>query len=213
MKNRYRSYRAYAAYRIGRLFEPLRKLRRFVILKLTIKQREMVMTRLANLKPSAMVELSQEESVLIRELSKHLLPSRLVTRAGKVVHMIPELSEVTLWQMIEARRAETAIERIVGWCGGYAPDTVADMVRLSKFIEGEINTANELERALLPGSARSQGTSDPISEAKAVLGLLQITAELSMCSKEDAKKENYSDAMLAISKRNDEVERLKSKKN
>ena len=38
---------------------------------------------------------------------------------------------------------------------------------------------------------------------------MQITAELFHCSFEDAKQINYSDAMLAIAKRNDEIEKEK----
>ncbi|MFT0262956.1 hypothetical protein [Bacteroides faecis] len=41
--------------------------------------------------------------------------------------------------------------------------------------------------------------------------MVQITSELFNCSFEDAKKINYSDVILAISKRHDEVEKQKSK--
>lgn len=165
---------------------------------------------LANLKPDDCRQFSTDERIMMEEIAKKILPSRLVTRKGKVVRMISALEDITLWQMIEARRAETAIERISGWCNGYAPDNIADMLKLSKFIEGEIRRADELEAVLLPRNG-APAEINPIAEAKNVLGFVQITAELFNCSFEAAKKINYSDAILAISKRHDEVERLKSK--
>ena len=58
------------------------------------------------------------------------------------------------------------------------------------------------------GESALTGTEE-IRQAKNLLGLVQVTAELFHCSFEDAKKMNYSDAMLAIAKRNDEIEKEK----
>lgn len=48
-----------------------------------------------------------------------------------------------------------------------------------------------------------------IKQAKNLLGLVQVTAELFHCSFDEAKQINYSGAMLAIAKRNDEIEKEK----
>ena len=169
----------------------------------------MSLLSLSNLKPDAVIAMSQDERALMDTFAKLIVPSHLVTRKGRIIHAIPELEDVELWQMIEARRAETAIDRIKGWCG-YVPETVADMIKLSKFIETEFHRADQLEAALLPRGGGKADTS-PIAEAKNILGMVQMTAELMSCSFEEAKKINYSDAILAISRRHDEVERMKTK--
>ena len=51
---------------------------------------------------------------------------------------------------------------------------------------------------------------DPIKEAKNVLTLVQATAELFKCTFEEAKRINYLDAMLALSKRHEENEKQKA---
>ena len=50
---------------------------------------------------------------------------------------------------------------------------------------------------------------EEIRKAKNLLGLIQITAELFHCSFEEAKKMNFTDAILAIAKKHDEVEKEK----
>ena len=62
---------------------------------------------------------------------------------------------------------------------------------------------------LMPGGESALTGDETIKQAKNLLGLVQITAELFHCSFEDAKQINYSDAMLAIAKRNDEIEKEK----
>nr|UVY11291.1 MAG: hypothetical protein [Bacteriophage sp.] len=165
---------------------------------------------ISNLKPDEMRELSEDDAELLRTMSEYLLPSRWITRNGNIVYSCPLLEDVTLWQMIESRMAETAMERIKGWTGGYVPETIADMVKLTKFIAGEMERADQFERVLLPAGG---GTSErnPIAEAKSVLGMVQLASELMHCSFEEAKLINYSDVILAISARHEEVERQKSK--
>ena len=188
---------------------PFKRFYGFVKRRVSRRQRIMSLLSLSNLKPDAVMAMSQDERALMDTFAKLIVPSHLVTRKGRIIHAIPELEDVELWQMIEARRAETAIDRIKGWCG-YVPETVADMIKLSKFIEAEFHRADQLEEALLP---RGGGKADtgPIAEAKNILGMVQMTAELMSCSFEEAKKINYSDAILAISRRHDEVERMKTK--
>lgn len=204
--DKFKSFRSYVAHRWMR---PLRRFYGFVKRRISRKQRIMSLLSLSNLKPDAVIAMSQDERALMDTFAKLIVPSHLVTRKGRIIHAIPELEDVELWQMIEARRAETAIDRIKGWCG-YVPETVADMIKLSKFIEAEFHRADQLEAALLPRGGGKADTS-PIAEAKNILGMVQMTAELMSCSFEEAKKINYSDAILAISRRHDEVERMKTK--
>ena len=203
---KFKSFRSYVAHQVMR---PFKRFYGFVKRRVSRRQRIMSLLSLSNLKPDAVMAMSQDERALMDTFAKLTVPSHLVTRKGRIIHAIPELEDVELWQMIEARRAETAIDRIKGWCG-YVPETVADMIKLSKFIEAEFHRADQLEEALLP---RGGGKADtgPIAEAKNILGMVQMTAELMSCAFEEAKKINYSDAILAISRRHDEVERMKTK--
>ena len=204
--DKFKSFRSYVAHQVMR---PFKRFYGFVKRRVSRRQRIMSLLSLSNLKPDAVMAMSQDERALMDTFAKLTVPSHLVTRKGRIIHAIPELEDVELWQMIEARRAETAIDRIKGWCG-YVPETVADMIKLSKFIEAEFHRADQLEAALLP---RGGGKADtgPIAEAKNILGMVQMTAELMSCTFEEAKKINYSEAILAISRRHDEVERMKTK--
>lgn len=204
--DKFKSFRSYVAHQVMR---PFKRFYGFVKRRVSRKQRIMSLLSLSNLKPDAVMAMSQDERALMDTFAKLIVPSHLVTRKGRIIHAIPELEDVELWQMIEARRAETAIDRIKGWCG-YVPETVADMIKLSKFIETEFHRADQLEAALLPRGGGKADTS-PIAEAKNILGMVQMTAELMSCSFEEAKKINYSDVILAISRRHDEVERMKTK--
>lgn len=204
-----KDFKNYRSYVVARITRPFKRFYGFVKRRVSRKQRIMSLLSLSNLKPDAVMAMSQDERALMDTFAKLIVPSHLVTRKGRIIHAIPELEDVELWQMIEARRAETAIDRIKGWCG-YVPETVADMIKLSKFIETEFHRADQLEAALLPRGGGKADTS-PIAEAKNILGMVQMTAELMSCSFEEAKKINYSDAILAISRRHDEVERMKTK--
>lgn len=192
------------------LFRPFKDAYNWLVRRVCRKQRLLALRMISNLKPDEMRELSEDDAELLRTMSEYLLPSQWITRNGNIVYTCPLLETVTLWQMIEARMAETAMERIKGWTGGYVPETIADMVKLTKFIAGEMERADQFERVLLPAGG---GTSErnPIAEAKSVLGMVQLASELMHCSFEEAKLINYSDVILAISARHEEVERQKSK--
>ena len=192
------------------LFRPFKDAYNWLVRRICRKQRLLALRMISNLKPDEMRELSEDDAELLRTMSEYLLPSQWITRNGNIVYTCPLLETVTLWQMIEARMAETAMERIKGWTGGYVPETIADMVKLTKFIAGEMERADQFERVLLPAGG---GTSErnPIAEAKSVLGMVQLASELMHCSFEEAKLINYSDVILAISARHEEVERQKSK--
>ncbi|QIG65469.1 hypothetical protein SJC22_3 [Bacteroides phage SJC22] len=209
--NRIKSYRNYIwMFHVKPLFRPFKDAYNWLVRRICRKQRLLALRMISNLKPDEMRELSEDDAELLRTMSEYLLPSQWITRNGNIVYTCPLLETVTLWQMIEARMAETAMERIKGWTGGYVPETIADMVKLTKFIAGEMERADQFERVLLPAGG---GTSErnPIAEAKSVLGMVQLASELMHCSFEEAKLINYSDVILAISARHEEVERQKSK--
>lgn len=209
--NRIKSYRNYIwMFHVKPLFRPFKDAYNWLVRRVCRKQRLLALRMISNLKPDEMRELSEDDAELLRTMSEYLLPSQWITRNGNIVYSCPLLEDVTLWQMIESRMAETAMDRIKGWTGGYVPETIADMVKLTKFIAGEMERADQFERVLLPAGG---GTSErnPIAEAKSVLGMVQLASELMHCSFEEAKLINYSDVILAISARHEEVERQKSK--
>lgn len=209
--NRIKNYRNYVwMFHVKPLFRPFHRAYKWLVRHICRKQRLLALRTLANLPPDAAIGLSEDDAELLRTMSEYLLPSQWITRNGNIVYTCPPLEDVTLWQMIEARMAETAMDRIKGWTGGYVPETIADMVKLTKFIAGEMERADQFERVLLPAGG---GTSErnPIAEAKSVLGMVQLASELMHCSFEEAKLINYSDVILAISARHEEVERQKSK--
>ena len=158
----FKNFRSYVAYRFAR---PFKRFYGFAKRRISRKQRIMSLLSLSNLKPDAVMAMSQDERALLDAFAKLIVPSHLVTRKGRIIRAIPQLEDVELWQMIEARRAETAIDRIKGWCG-YVPETVADMIKLSKFIESEFHRADQLEAALLPRGGGHQ----PNSGSKEHLG-------------------------------------------
>lgn len=192
------------------LLRPIKEAYKWAIRRISRKQRLTALLIITNLSPDEMAALSEDDARLLQVMSEYLLPSRWVTRNGRIDFTCPSLEDITLWQMLETRRAETALERISGWTAGYAPETVADMIKLTKYIAEEVEKADRFERMLLPGGGGST-ESNPISEAKSVLGMVQLASELMHCTFEEAKLINYSDVLLAISARHEEVERQKSK--
>lgn len=209
--NKFKSYRNYVwMFHVKPLLRPIKEAYKWTIRRISRKQRLLALRTLANLPPDAAMDLSEDEAQLLRVMSNLLLPSRWITRNGRIDFTCPSLEDITLWQMIETRQAETALERISGWTGGYAPETVADMIKLTKYIAEEVEKADQFERMLLPGGSGSI-ESNPISEAKSILGMVQLASELMHCTFEEAKLINYSDVILAISARHEEVERQKSK--
>lgn len=209
--NKFKSYRNYIwVFHVKPLIRPFKDAYNWLVRRISRNQRLLALRTLANLPPDAAIDLSEDDAQLLRVMSNLLLPSRWITRNGRIDFTCPSLEDITLWQMIETRQAETALERISGWTGGYAPETVADMIKLTKYIAEEVEKADQFEQMLLPGGGGST-ESNPISEAKSVLGMVQLASELMHCSFEEAKLINYSDVILAISARHEEVERQKSK--
>jgi len=173
------------------------------------------MLRIANMPADGTVRMTRDEERLLKDMIKYLKPSQVATRNGKAVYRLKDIEEIGLWAILETRRAEDALGRIKAWTDdNYEPVTVVDAVKLDKFIVKQLEIADGLEQVLFQNMHGKGGESaltddENIKQAKNLLGLVQVTAELFHCSFEDAKQINYSDAMLAIAKRNDEIEKEK----
>ena len=183
-------------------------------LRFNMTRNRAVLLRIANLPPTGNVMLTGDEEKLLKLMVKLVLPSQVVTRNGKAVYRVKSIDEMGLWAVLEARRAEDSIGRIEAWTGEeYTPKTVIDAAKLDKFIAEQLEYADNLENALFQQIQKSDGNTftgtEEIRKAKNLMGLIQITAELFNCSFEDAKKMNFTDALLAIAKKHDEVEKEK----
>lgn len=174
-----------------------------------------VLLRVANLPANGTVRITKDEEKLLKDMIKYCKPSQVATRNGKAVYRLKDIEEIGLWAILETRRAEDALGRIKAWTDdNYEPVTVVDAVKLDKFIVKQLEIADGLEQVIFQNMHGKGGESaltgdETIKQAKNLLGLVQVTAELFHCSFEDAKRINYSDAMLAIAKRNDEIEKEK----
>lgn len=183
-------------------------------LRFNMTRNRAVLLRIANLPPTGTVSLTGDEEKLLNLMVKLILPSQVVTRNGKAVYRVKSIDEMGLWAVLEARRAEDAVARIEAWTSEeYAPKTVIDAAKLDKFIAEQLEYADKLEQVLFQQMSNSDGNTftgdEEIRKAKNLLGLIQITAELFHCSFEEAKKMNFTDAILAIAKKHDEVEKEK----
>ena len=183
-------------------------------LRFNMTRNRAVLLRIANLPPTGTVSLTGDEEKLLNLMVKLILPSQVVTRNGKAVYRVKSIDEMGLWAVLEARRAEDAVARIEAWTSEqYSPKTVIDAAKLDKFIAEQLDDADKLEQVLFQQMSSSDGNTftgdEEIRKAKNLLGLIQITAELFHCSFEEAKKMNFTDAILAIAKKHDEVEKEK----
>lgn len=174
-----------------------------------------VMLRIANMPAYGKVLMTWDEERLLKDMIKYINPSQVATRNGKVVYRLKDIEEISLWAILETRRAEDTLGRIKAWTDdNYEPVTVVDAVKLDKFIIKQLEIADALEQVVFQNMHDKGGESaltgdENIKQAKSLLGLVQITAELFHCSFDEAKQINYSDAILAIAKRNDEIEKEK----
>ena len=185
------------------------------IYRITAINNRKVLLRVANLPANGTVRITKDEEKLLKDMIKYCRPSQVATRNGKAVYRLRDVEGITLWAMLETRRAKDANERIKAWTDdNYEPETIIDAAKLDKFIVKQLEIADGLEQVIFQNMHGKGGESaltgdENIKQAKNLLGLVQITAELFHCSFEDAKQINYSDAMLAIAKRNDEIEKEK----
>lgn len=173
------------------------------------------MLRIANMPADGTVRMTRDEERLLKDMIKYLKPSQVATRDGKAVYRLKDIEEIGLWAILETRRAEDTLGRIKAWTDdNYEPVTVVDAVKLDKFIVKQLEIADGLEQVIFQnmhgkGDESALTGDETIKQAKNLLGLVQVTAELFHCSFDEAKQINYSDAMLAIAKRNDEIEKEK----
>ena len=185
------------------------------IYRITAINNRKVLLRVANLPANGTVRITKDEEKLLKDMIKYCRPSQVATRNGKAVYRLRDVEGITLWSMLETRRAEDANGRIKAWTDdNYEPETILDAAKLDKFIVKQLEIADGLEQVIFQNMHGKGGESawtgdETIKQAKNLLGLVQIMAELFHCSFEDAKQINYSDAMLAIAKRNDEIEKEK----
>lgn len=185
------------------------------IYRITAINNRKVLLRVANLPANGTVRITKDEEKLLKDMIKYCRPSQVATRNGKAVYRLRDVEGITLWSMLETRRAEDANGRIKAWTDdNYEPETIFDAAKLDKFIVKQLEIADALEQVIFQNMHGKGGESaltgdENIKQAKNLLGLVQVTAELFHCSFEDAKQINYSDAMLAIAKRNDEIEKEK----
>ncbi len=160
--------------------------------------------------------MTRDEERLLKDMIKYLKPSQVATRNGKAVYRLKDIEEIGLWAILETRRAEDALQRIKAWTDdNYEPVTVVDAVKLDKFIVKQLEIADGLEQVIFQNMQGKGGESaltgdENIKQAKNLLGLVQVTAEaFPPVALMKQSKINYWDAMLAIAKRNDEIEKEK----
>lgn len=171
-----------------------------------------VIIRLANIPANSEQQLSYDDERALKLLTELVSASRHITRHGKITYSAPTIDTVTLWDLLEARSAETAVERIEKWCGRkYSPDITLDVIKLGKYIREQLIIADQLESMLL-GSGGG-GDTDEVSKAKNLLGIIQTVAELFHCTFDQAKGLPYADCIVAIGKRVDEIEKQKQEQN
>ena len=192
----------------------MKKFFRNIGFRFSMLKNRTTLLRICNLSPEGVATLTRDEEKLLKGIIQYLKPSQVATRNGKAIYRLKSIEEIGLWAILETRRAEDAIGRIEAWTDdNYAPTTLIDAAKLDKYICQQLEYADNLENVVFQ-NIRNTGESaltgdENIKQAKNLLGLVQVTAELFHCSFEDAKKMNYSDAMLAIAKRNDEIEKEK----
>ena len=185
------------------------------IYRITAINNRKVLLRVANLPANGTVRITKDEEKLLKDMIKYCRPSQVATRNGKAVYRLRDVEGITLWSMLETRRAEDANGRIKAWTDdNYEAETILDAAKLDKFIVKQLGIADGLEQVIFQNMQGKSGESaltgdENIKQAKNLLGLVQVTAELFHCSFDEAKQINYSDAMLAIAKRNDEIEKEK----
>ena len=185
------------------------------IYRITAINNRKVLLRVANLPANGTVRITKDEEKLLKDMIKYCRPSQVATRNGKAVYRLRDVEGITLWSMLETRRAEDANGRIKAWTDdNYEAETILDAAKLDKFIVKQLEIADGLEQVIFQNMHGKSGESaltgdENIKQAKNLLGLVQVTAELFHCSFDEAKQINYSDAMLAIAKRNDEIEKEK----
>ena len=108
--NKFKSYRNYVwMFHVKPLLRPIKEAYKWAIRRISRKQRLLALRTLANLPPDAAMDLSEDDAQLLRVMSNLLLPSRWITRNGRIDFTCPSLEDITLWQMIETRQVECEV--------------------------------------------------------------------------------------------------------
>lgn len=183
-------------------------------LRFSMLRNRAVLLRIANLPPTGTAALTSDEEKLLSTMIKLATPAQVVTRNGKAIYRLKSIDEIGLWAVLEARRAADTMARIGAWTDEeYMPKTIMDAAKADKFITGQLEYADKLEKLLFQQMSNGEGNTftgdEEIRKAKNLMGLIQVTADLFHCSFEDAKRINFTDAILAIAKKHDEVEKEK----
>lgn len=109
---------------------------------------------ICNLHPCYEGRLTSEQSKLLEKVSEYVQADRFVTKNRRVVYALPSIERVTLWQLIETRRAETATEKVTKWCtpvedqpAEYSPDNIYHLLSTMKYVKEQIEAADALENS------------------------------------------------------------------
>ena len=105
------------------------------IYRITAINNRKVLLRVANLPANGTVRITKDEEKLLKDMIKYCRPSQVATRKGKAVYRLRDVEGITLWSMLETRRAEDANGRIKAWTDdNYEAETILDAAKLDKFI-------------------------------------------------------------------------------
>ena len=85
------------------------------IYRITAINNRKVLLRVANLPANGTVRITKDEEKLLKDMIKYCRPSQVATRNGKAVYRLRDVEGITLWSMLETRRAEDANGRIKAW--------------------------------------------------------------------------------------------------
>ena len=117
------------------------------IYRITAINNRKVLLRVANLPASGTVRITKDEEKLLKDMIKYCRPSQVATRNGKAVYRLRDVEGITLWSMLETRRAEDANGRIKAWTDdNYEAETILDAAKLDKFIVSQMEIADGLEQ-------------------------------------------------------------------
>ena len=71
---------------------------------------------ICNLHPNYKGGLTSDQAATLNAVAEYAKADPFIIKDRKLVYRIPRIEDVTLWQVIEARRSETATEKVTKWC-------------------------------------------------------------------------------------------------
>ena len=103
---------------------------------------------ICNLHPNYKGALTSDQAATLNAVAEYVKGDPFIVKNRNLVYRIPRIEDVTLWQVIEARRSETASEKVTKWCtpiehepSEYAPDNVYHLLCATKYIKEQIEIA------------------------------------------------------------------------